>query len=344
MKIYNIYTKIKIKEYIAKILCAMTIVALPVQSYAAIPALFYTSSFEAEVGDVITFDLKVSPTVANAVYTVGATLKYDPEMLTFIGATMDKNWLSLSRVPYELTDTKNGTIQRTGGFPEGVTKATPFTKYTFKARKIGDAKVIIAEGVALDANNNDSGLQRKEITVKIGEGKTPVLKTETKAEKQIEVSLALSGTTAHFSNNDYALSAVLSLKDEKGNPLSNTENRSGSTTVYLIDKSGNSLYTHVENFSSITQNQEIQFVIPKNILAVGDYDIIGELKYQGQKSPMVVTKSIGVVAKQVEVKNIVVSKIPPYMWSIIVFLLVLVLAASATIYGLKKDRKVLKKK
>lgn len=344
MKKYN--THIKIKEYIAKIICAMAIIALPMQSYASLPALFYTSSFEAEVGDVITFDLKVNPTTATAVYTVGATLKYDPEMLTFIGATMDKNWLSLSRAPYELTDTKNGTIQRTGGFPEGAKAATPFLKYSFKARKIGDAKVVIAEGIALDANNNDSGLQKKEITVKIGQGKTPSIKTkiETKNEKQIEVSLALSGATAHFAGSDYALSAILSAKDEKGNPLSNIENRSGSTTIYLIDKSGNPLYTEVKEFSSISQNQEIQFVISKNMLAVGDYDIIGELKYQGQKTPIVINKAIGVVAKQVEVKNTVESKIPPYMWSMIIFLIILLLATTVTIYGLKKDRKVLKKK
>ena len=93
-------------------------------SLAALPLLFYVNSFDAEVGDTISFDLKLNPSIP--VYTVGTTLSYDPSLLTFVSASASKDMFAVAKVPYELTDTTNGKIKRTGSFNTAITSPTDF--------------------------------------------------------------------------------------------------------------------------------------------------------------------------------------------------------------------------
>ena len=275
-----------------------------------LPALFYASSFSGNVGDTFTFDLKVSPDASKPAYTVGATLKYDPTVLKFVEASVDKAWLTLSRSPYEITDTTGGVITRTAGYPEGLKNVAPFTHYTFKAIAKGDTKVVISEGMALDADNNDSGLQAKSIAIKIG-GENPapaVADTGTpaapaaKKNAQQTITLDVTGATAAYTSADYNFAVMHTLKV--------AQPTTGTTTVAVFDQNGSQVYTDAKTFDTST-NTSLAYVIPAGTLQPGDYSMVFTTIHSDQKTTVNLKKDLGVLAKET---NTVETQVPtPYI-------------------------------
>lgn len=288
---------------------------------APLPALFYASTFEANVGDTITFDLKVNPDASKPAYTVGATLKYDPSILTYQSASVDGAWLPLSRSPYELTDTSSGVITRTAGYPEGLKGVANFTRYSFKATKPGETRVVISEGMALDAENNDSGLQVKTIAIKINgpkENTKEPATTPAKKTVQQTITLDVVGSTGAYADEDYNFSIEHTLKVE--------QETTGTTSVSIFDQIGTEAYKTEKSFNAST-NTSVAFTIPANTLQPGDYSMVITTKHSDQKTPLSVTKQLGMLAKTDKVveKEVAKAYIPLYVYVIFGILLLIIL-------------------
>jgi hypothetical protein len=309
---------------------AATIFAIQFAFAAPLAAQFFTSSFEANVGDTIVMDLKVAPSADKPAYTVGATLKYDTSLVNFVSTTFDKNWLGLSRAPYELTDTANGVITRTAGYPEGLKQVGPFVKYTFVAKAPGKAVMKISSGMALDAENNDAGLQYKEITINI-KGKAAVPTSEqaaTPKTKPQTIVIDVLGATAFHVNEDYTFSVEHKLLED--------QDTTGTTNITLYDVNGAEVYKDSKPFKMAT-NTSLNFTIPAGTLAQGDYSISADSKYDNQKTPSVGQKFVGVLNQSEKIidKTVVVQTIPLYMWIIIAILLIVLFL----VYVHKKSKK-----
>jgi hypothetical protein len=272
-----------------KLLILLAPILLAVQySFAApLPALFYASSFDVNVGETVSFDLKVNP--STAVYTVGATLNYDPVTLSFQDASVDKTWLPLSRAPYEVTDTASGKVVRTAGYPQGLTGVTPFTHYVFKAIAPGDTKVVISGGMALDADNNDAGLQNKVITIHVHGKNQPA--TEEPAEttkapdKKLQpqtVTLNLTGSNAFYSDESYNLQVEHALKV--------AQDTTGTTSIVIYDQDGAEVYSSDMILNTATDTN-LAFIIPADTINPGDYTIVATSKHKSKHKHVYINKS-----------------------------------------------------
>lgn len=313
------------KNIFRKILgsAVLTLGLLQMAIAAPLPALFYASTFEASVGDTITFNLKVNPEAGKPAFTVGATLKYDPKLLSYQDTSVDKAWLPLSRSPYEITDTAGGVVTRTAGYPEGAKGVTSFTSYSFRAVAPGETKVVISEGMALDAENNDAGLQVKTITIKIGGQKEPVqvaADTGAPVKKNIQQTIVLDvqGNTAMYSTEDYNFTVDHGLKV--------SQPTTGTTSVSVYDQNGSEVYKTEQNFNT-TSSTSLAYTIPANTLPPGDYSMVVTTKHSDQKTPLSITKQLGVLAKadtMVE-KEVQVPFIPLYVYVAFGILLIIIL-------------------
>lgn len=318
--------KIITSTAIASILFGQLAIAAP------LPALFYTSTFQASVGDTITFDLKVNPDASKPAYTVGATLKYDPTLLSFQSASVANMWLPLSGSPYELTDTTNGILTRTARYPTGLAGVANFTHYSFKAIKPGETKVVISEGVALDVENNDAGLQQKTITVRIvrKEASTTPTTSSEPAKKTVQqtITLGVVGSTAAYATEDYNFSIAHNLKVEQVT--------TGTTSVSILDQNGSEFYKTEKNFNTST-NTSLAFIIPSGTLQPGDYSLVITTKHSDQKTPLTFTKPLGVLAKTdiVIEKAVPTAYIPLYVYGMFAILLLIILL----MYIHKRSRK-----
>ena len=127
---------------------------------------FYSENLDVHVGDTVTVRLNIAPTNATPIFTVSALLTYDKDLLNFEkDQYINNNWFPLNRTPYFLTDTSNGQILRTAGYPQGLTKPATFLEYTFTAMATGDAIINLAKGKALNSENDDSGIIEKNIHI-----------------------------------------------------------------------------------------------------------------------------------------------------------------------------------
>lgn len=110
------------------------------------------TELEPSIGQDVTLTLRINPDAINPVYTVSARLAYDTDKLKFKSVSFgDDSAVSLSKVPYYLTDTTEGIIVRTAGFPNGISSSAKFVRYTFTAVKSGQATISVLGGQALDA-------------------------------------------------------------------------------------------------------------------------------------------------------------------------------------------------
>lgn len=314
---------------------------------APVPAKFFVSTLTADVGQTIEFDLRIEGTDSVPVYTVISSLEYDKNLLTFRGASYQPGWIPVT--PDEVTDTTNGLIKRTAGYPVGLKQTASLVKYTFVARAPGDAVVNVKGGSAYDANSTDLGLQNKSITVKIGGKKEEareevVAPTTTKSvvkevAKEVKkapqtVSLEMVGNTGYVSSKDYTFVVRHNLKVN--------QETLGTTTLTVLNSSGGEVMKEDKTFA-ISENSELLFTIPANSLQPGNYTFNLSTIHDNQKDPSTVSKDVGVVEmfEKVVIQEVEVPFIPLYVWAIIGFLVFLILLM--TIYSKsKKFRKFLK--
>lgn len=309
---------------------------------AALPAKFYASTFDAQVGQPVEFELKVDPSAAQPVYTVIANLEYDHNLLTFKGASYQAGWIPVT--PDEVTDTANGVIKRTAGYPSGATALTSIVKYQFVAAAPGKAVVNITGGSAYDANSNDMGLQNKSITVNIG-GKavpeatpapTPSNPNPTPAAKKVTqvITLAISGDTAVAADKDYNFTIAQKFKVN--------QDTVGTTSVSIFDINGQEVLKQDQVFTSNTDNT-LTFNVPANSLVPGNYSLVATTIHDNQKTPERMTKDLGVLASTEKVVNTTtqVPVIPVYIW-VIIGILVLILLLVLIYNKSKAFRKFIK--
>lgn len=288
--------------------------ALFTLSFAApVPAKFYASTFDAQVGQTVEFELKVDPSVAVPVYTVITNLEYDKNLITFKGASYQSGWIPVT--PDEITDTTNGVIKRTAGYPLGAKTTTSIIKYTFVAKAPGKAVVNIAGGSAYDAESNDLGLQNKSITVNIGgqpvaeEVKTPeVVKAEKKVTQIITLEIVGDTGTAQNKAYDFTINQKLKVNQET----------TGTTSISIFDINGQEVIKDSKVYTTSTDNT-LAFNLPENSLVPGNYSLVVTTAHDNQKTPTRITKDLGVVPSTEKIVNTTteVPFIPVYIWIII---------------------------
>jgi len=294
-----------------------------------IPAKFFVNTFTADVGQTVEFELKIEGTEAAPVYTVISNLDYDKSLLKFNSATAQTGWIPVS--PDDVTDTANGVIKRTAGYPAGLKQLSSIYKYSFTAIAPGDAKVNIVGSSAYDANNTDLGLQNKTITVKIG-GKKEVVEETVEPVKPVvaevkkdtpkkpqTIALEFAGQIGFALNKDYSFILKHNLKVP--------QETIGSTTIALVDSAGNNVWTEVKDFN-VNDSSEMLVTVPANTVQAGNYVLQVDTKHDNQKTATKLTKEVGAVEPEEKIvtNEVKVPFIPMYVYGIgaVLFLLWLI--------------------
>lgn len=252
-----------------------------------LPAEFYTSTFEAKIGDEIVLQLKINPQADQPVYTVSADLFYDPEMLEYVDSdyTVDSGVFGLSGSPYFLEDVQNGMLRLTAGFPEGASSPRNFTTYRFKAKAAGVTKIYIQNGEALNAENTNIGLQQKEIAIEISDN---ILTAEALPPEIININLNLDilGPIAIYKEESYTFPI-----DTTG-----TVGTDDATVKIFVYNEDTELFYTEEKVINPNNTEPIYFTIPANTLVEGNYVISVETGDIFGQNRIVAQKEIGVLS------------------------------------------------
>lgn len=325
-------------------LCAF-VISFVFATAVPVPAKFFVNTFNADVGQNVEFELKVEGTDSAPVYTVISNLEYDKNLLKFNSATVQPGWVSVS--PDDFTDTANGVIKRTAGYPSGLKQLSSIYKYSFTALAPGDAKVNIVGSSAYDATNNDLGLQNKSITVKIGKKNNekeiveqkPVTKETEKEEVKIvkkpqTVSLEFAGNIGFDVSKDYSFVLRHNLKV--------VQETVGSSTISLADSAGNLVWNEVKDFT-YSDSAEMLVTIPANTIQPGNYVLSVDTRHDNQKTTSKISKELGAVPAT---EKIVTQEVPkefvPYWVYAGAVALLLLWIITIVFYKSKKFRKFLK--
>jgi len=130
--------------------------------FGAMPAMAATSfSFSPTTVNVVegkTFTVSVAANpygVAN--YTTKLALSFPADLLEVRSFTMGENWMPLIQPGYNLIDNVNGSLIKTGGYPNpGYSSIVNFGTITFYAKKAGTGTVRVGTGsVSYDATNKN---------------------------------------------------------------------------------------------------------------------------------------------------------------------------------------------
>jgi len=159
--------------------------------FSAMPAMAATSfSFSPATvnvteGKVFTVSVASNPNgVAN--YTTKMVVSFPADLLEVRAFTMGDNWMPLVQPGYNLIDNVNGSLIKTGGYPNpGYSSIVNFGTITFYAKKAGTGTVRVGTGsVSYDATNkNVIGTSPSIVSLVISTVpavKTPVVTTPTK--------------------------------------------------------------------------------------------------------------------------------------------------------------------
>lgn len=246
-------------------------------------AKLYTNTLDAKVGDTIYLKLKVNPKTGEPIYTVSASLMYQPSILEYISVEFadSMKMLPVPKPPYTLTDTVNGMIRRTAGYTNGTDSLSDFTKYEFKAVKEGDAIISVEDGVALDGNNTDIGLQQKQLTIHVG----PAAEATT-TDYNIELSLDILGPLAIYKEEDYKFNIFQPEKKAGENAM---------MKIYVYNEKAELFYSK-EVAVNTGDGQYIPFTIPADTFEVGNYVISAETTFADGNKEVVAQKYIGVLS------------------------------------------------
>jgi hypothetical protein len=252
-------------------------------------AKFYTNTLDAVVGDEINLQLKINPRADLPIYTVSADLIYNPISLEYVESAYseDSKVFGVSKPPHFLEDVQNGMIRLTGGYPTGAKSLVNFTRYKFKAVKPGLTKIYIQGGKALDAENNDIGVEQKEITINIISTCTAEVASEVESTKR-EISLVLEilGPIAIYKEVDYTFQVLQPQR---------LDSRYATLKVYVYnDKT--ELFFEKEMQYVPDEDRYLSFTIPADTLEEGSYVISGETTYEDGTTEVTSQKNIGVLS------------------------------------------------
>jgi hypothetical protein len=271
-------------------------------SFAELNVLWFTKTFNVQVGDSVKIDIYVEPQADHPVVTVSHTLNYDTSKLKFKSAYFPDSWTELGESPNFLNDEKNGFIRRTGGMANGIYTNVKYITYEFEAVNAGDANLFIEDGFALDQESTDIGFENKKMLIRIlpkVESETISTSTSTltststsisQTPKVVPPSLDISGKTAIYEGADYNIK-IYADPSETGNSLSNVK-------LSLLNNLGETVYS-AQNSFTINNQKSLEFTIPKSFFETGDYTLYLKTTYKNSKNQtlneIVKEKEIGVL-------------------------------------------------
>lgn len=271
------------KNFLNKFLLLATFALVFQFSFAdELKAKWFVDSLEVNKGDMVKVNVFLYPDPDQKVVTISSNLFYDPKSLDFVDSKFLPNWIELSKDPYYLTDTESGMIRRTASYPGGVDVPAKYVTYTFKAIKTGKTKLNIQDGTVLDTENQNLGLQSKEMTLNINESVSTSTKKEETETVELNVALGLKGKIAIHEGEDYDLTVYSEALT--GSDIS-------SYNVYLVDSSGKEVF---RNSSSIKEGDlPKQIKISKDFLKPGEYVLY--VSPSGDDSAIITKKEIAVL-------------------------------------------------
>lgn len=239
---------------------------------------------ELEVGQVVTVNLNVEPEANSPVFTVSANLVYDPGKLEFVSSTMYEEWLEIKQKENYITDTINGLLVRTGGFPSGILGTTKFVTYKFKAKEAGDTKILITTGNAYDEKNSNLGIKRSELTIKIsGSGS----EQEDYQEQIVDLNLKIDADNAFYRQEPYTFTIYHKQEEIPQQAI---------TKIWMFDENWNVVYED-EKLWRTDQDTVLDFIIPADTLErEGNYKIIGKVRYEDESEFEIIEKDLGVLS------------------------------------------------
>lgn len=248
-------------------------------------ASLVSSTNSIKVGQVVNVSLEVEPEGSGAVYTVSANLVYDPNKLEFISATLGPEWLELNQKELFVTDTINGLIIRTAGYPNGFLGTASFVNYKFRAKSPGETRILVASGKAYDENNADVGIRNTELILSVT-GDT-VKPEEPFPELDFKLKLKIESDTAFYRQDDYTFT-VYHKKEEKA--------QQAITKIWLFDEDWNVHYED-EKLWRTDMDNVLNFTIPADIVKKeGNFKIIAKVRYEDGTELEVAEKGVGILS------------------------------------------------
>jgi hypothetical protein len=242
-----------------------------------------SSTSKLNVGQVVVVSLSIEPESNNAVYTVSANLVFDPTKLEFISATTDPAWLELNQPDMYITDTVNGLVVRTAGYPNGILGKANFVTYKFRAREAGDTRILIAAGQAYNDNNTNIGIKNTDLNLTIlGD------RVEAEAvEKVINVNIKVEADNAFYRQDPYAFT-VYHKKEAKA--------QQAITKIWVFDEDWN-IHFEDEKLWRTDMDNVLNFTIPEDTIEQeGNFRIIAKVRYEDGREFEVAEKDIGVLS------------------------------------------------
>lgn len=159
MKKFNQKTFLKIG-----IVATALVVAFP--AVAATTFNFVPAAKNAKVGEIFTLTLPISST--EKIYTVKSEISFPADLLSVTAFNFSSSWMPLSQSGYDLTDNTNGLLVKSAGYPGGLSSTANFGTITFKAKKAGEARILLtSNSLVLNASNANTLLGASEVRVSI---------------------------------------------------------------------------------------------------------------------------------------------------------------------------------
>lgn len=237
------------------------------------------------VGQIVNVNLEVEPEGSGAVYTVSANLVYDPTKLEFVSATFGPEWLELNQKELFVTDTVNGLIIRTAGYPNGFLGTAKFVNYKFRAKNAGDTRILVASGKAYDENNFDVGIRNAELALSIANDS--INPEEPLPELDYKLKLKIESDTAFYRQDAYTFTMY---HKKEGKP------QQAITKIWLFDEDWN-VHFEDEKLWRTDMDNVLNFLIPADTLeSEGNFKIIAKVRYEDGTELEVAEKDVGVLS------------------------------------------------
>lgn len=236
-----------------------------------------------EVGQTVSVNLYVDPEGSNSIYTVSANLVYDPEKLEFVSATMAEEWFELVQKDVSITDTANGLVVRTAGYPNGFLGRAKFATYKFKTKQAGETRLLIAAGQAYNDNNANMGVKNSDLSLSITDKKSETIPLE----KNVDVNIQIKGDNAFYRQEDYTFT-VYHKKEDK--------HQQAITKIWLFDEDWNIFYED-EKLWRTDQDNILNFLIPGGTVnKEGNFKIIARVRYEDGREFDLTEKDLGILS------------------------------------------------
>jgi len=109
--------------------------------------LFSSNNIVVRAGDFFTVDVSFNADKDKS-YTNILELKYPVELVEIVSFEMNSDWTPIAMAGYDILDNEGGILLKTAGMPGGFLGKREFGKIIFKAKKDGNASLLVGENSA----------------------------------------------------------------------------------------------------------------------------------------------------------------------------------------------------